>query len=38
VLAGDAEPGAHTPAGVFGPELVESIEGVVLGELVLSGG
>jgi saccharopine dehydrogenase (NAD+, L-lysine-forming) len=38
VLAGDAEPGAHTPAGVFGPELVESIEGVVLGELVLSEG
>lgn len=33
VLAGEAEPGAHTPAGVFGPGLVEAIDGVVVGEV-----
>jgi short subunit dehydrogenase-like uncharacterized protein len=38
VLAGDAEPGARTPAGAFGPELVEAIDGVEVGELVLSEG
>ncbi|HMB54399.1 MAG TPA: saccharopine dehydrogenase NADP-binding domain-containing protein [Thermoanaerobaculia bacterium] len=36
VLAGEAEPGSHTPAGAFGPELVESIDGVEVGEVKLS--
>ena len=35
VLAGDAEPGAHTPAGAFGADLVASIDGVEVGELVV---
>ncbi len=35
VLAGDAPAGATTPAGAYGPELVESIEGVEMGELVV---
>ena len=38
VLAGEAEPGAHTPAGAFGPDLVAAIEGVEVGRLVLSEG
>ena len=35
VLAGDTPVGATTPAGAFGPELVESIEGVETGEMVV---
>lgn len=35
VLAGDATPGARTPAGAFGPGLVAAIEGVEVGELTV---
>lgn len=37
VLAGDAEPGARTPAGAFGPDLVSSVPGVHWGEVELEG-
>ena len=37
VLAG-CEPGAHTPAGLFGPGLVESIEGVEVGDIRVTEG
>ncbi|HEX2251926.1 MAG TPA: saccharopine dehydrogenase NADP-binding domain-containing protein [Thermoanaerobaculia bacterium] len=33
VLAGEVEPGAWTPARAFGPELVEALPGVEVGEV-----
>ncbi|MBD89661.1 MAG: saccharopine dehydrogenase [Deltaproteobacteria bacterium] len=37
VLAGEAEPGFRTPAGAFGAELIEDIEGVVAHPLERTG-
>lgn len=37
VVAGEASPGAWTPAGAFGPDLVDAIDGVWSGEVEVRG-